>query len=267
VVIFVGDKMGPKGLHQTLMNTRSFCFTMAATIAFSTVVPCALQAAGEEEAAAKARLELQFHNDWANLERYRGENEQVPAPVRKEKRVVFMGDSITDCWPDLEPAFWENKAYLKRGIAGQTTPQMLVRFRADVVALRPRVVVILAGINDIAGNTGPSTQEMIQDNLASMVDIARANNIQVVLASLLPAFDLPWKGHEPCAEKIIRLNAWIKDYAERNDLVYLDYHSAMVDPRGGLRAEFTYDGVHPNREGYLVMAPLVQKAIKEALRK
>jgi lysophospholipase L1-like esterase len=157
------------------------------------------------------------------------------------------------------------KPYVGRGIGGQTTPQLLVRFRQDVIALRPKVVVILAGTNDIAGNTGPSTLEMIEDNLASMAELAKANGIRVVLSSVLPAYDYPWRpGLEP-APKIAALNAWMKRYAATHGAVYLDYHSAMADERQGLPRELSEDGVHPNEAGYRVMAPLAERAIAEAL--
>ncbi len=205
--------------------------------------------------------------DWAGLGRYRSANAELPAPARGEARVVFMGNSITDTWARSFPVMFPGKPYLGRGISGQTTPQMLVRFRADVVALQPAVVVILAGTNDIAGNTGPSTLEMIEDNLASMAEIARANGIRVVLSSVLPVFDYPWKrGLEP-APKIVALNAWIRAYASSHDAIYLDYHSAMADARMGLRAELTTDGVHPNDAGYRIMAPLTEAAIAAALRR
>ena len=205
-------------------------------------------------------------DDWPNLSRYRAANDSVPAPKKGEKRVVYIGDSITDSWAKYFPALFPGKPYISRGISGQTTPQILVRFHQDVVALEPKVVVILAGTNDIAGNTGPSTLEMIEDNLASMSEIARANGIHVVLSSVLPVYDYPWKrGLEP-APKISALNSWIKAYAARTGAVYLDYYSAMVDDRGGLRAELTLDGVHPNAAGYGVMAPLAEKAIAKALR-
>ena len=153
-----------------------------------------------------------------------------------------------------------------RGIGGQTTPQMLLRFRQDVVALRPKVVVILAGTNDIAGNTGPSTLEMIEDNLADMTEIARANGIRVVLCSVLPAYDYPWKPGLQPAPKIVALNAWLKRYAESVGETYLDYHSAMKDARDGLPPELAKDGVHPTEAGYRIMARLVDQAIAQALR-
>jgi lysophospholipase L1-like esterase len=157
------------------------------------------------------------------------------------------------------------KPYIGRGISGQTTPQMLVRFHQDVVALKPSVVVILAGTNDIAGNTGPSTQAMIEDNLSAMTEIAKSHGIRVVLSSVLPVYDYPWKrGLEP-APKITALNAWMKQYAEAVGATYLDYHTAMADLRGGLPASLSYDGVHPSEAGYRVMAPLVEAAITQAL--
>lgn len=205
-------------------------------------------------------------SDWAALSRYRAANDSIAPPAPGENRVVYIGDSITESWATYFPALFPGKPYIPRGISGQTTPQILVRFRQDVVRLSPKVVVILAGTNDIAGNTGPSSLEMIQDNLASMAEIARANGIRVVLASVLPAYDYPWKrGLEP-APKIVALNSWIRAYSEATGAVYLDYYSAMVDARGGLRAELTRDGVHPNASGYAVMATLAEGAIARALR-
>ena len=208
-----------------------------------------------------------LENDWANLGRYRDANAKLPPPTPKENRVVFYGNSITDAWAQRFPTDFPGKPYIGRGISGQTTPQMLVRFNQDVVALRPKVVVILAGTNDIAGNTGPSTIEMIEDNLRSMAEIARASGIRVVLSSVLPVYDYPWRpGLEP-ALKIVALNAWMKDYAAKSGATYLDYHSAMGDARQGMRAELASDGVHPNDAGYRVMAPLAEKAIAAALRR
>ena len=205
--------------------------------------------------------------DWAGLQRYRQANAELPPPAPGEQRVVFMGNSITDGWARWFPAMFPGRPYIGRGISGQTTPQMLVRFRQDVVALHPAAVVILAGTNDIAGNTGPSTLEMIEDNLASMAEIARANGIRVVLASVLPAYEYPWRPGLQPAPTIVALNAWIRDYASRHGDVYLDYHSAMADARQGLRADLSGDGVHPNEAGYRVMAPLAERAIAEALRR
>ena len=204
-------------------------------------------------------------NDWPNLAKYREANASLPAPAPNENRVVFFGNSITEGWAHLFPTMFPGKPYVGRGISGQTTPQMVLRFHQDVVALKPRVVVILAGTNDIAGNTGPSTLEMIEDNLEAMTEIAKAHGIRVVLSSVLPVYDYPWRpGLEP-APKIIALNKWMKDYAARSGQVYLDYHSAMADARQGLPPNLANDGVHPTEAGYLIMAPLAEKAIAKAL--
>ena len=203
--------------------------------------------------------------DWANLNKYQKENTTLKPLTPGQKRIVFMGDSITEGWPFLE--FFAGKPYVNRGISGQTTPQMLIRFRPDVIALKPSVVVIMAGINDIAGNTGPSTLEMITDNIFSMAELAKANHIKVILCSVLPAFDFPWRqGLEP-AEKVVALNKMIKKYADSNGILYLDYYSAMVNDQKGLKAEYSGDGVHPNKTGYEVMNPLVEKAIAKVLAK
>jgi lysophospholipase L1-like esterase len=208
-----------------------------------------------------------LRTDWAYLERYRADNAALGLPRPGEQRVVFMGNSITEGWAKYFAAMFPGKPYVGRGISGQTTPQMLVRFRQDVIALEPAVVVILGGTNDIAGNTGPSTLEMIEDNLASMTELARANGIAVVLSSVLPVYDYPWKpGLEP-APKIVALNAWMKQYASTHGAVYLDYHSAMADARQGMKADLASDGVHPTEAGYRVMAPLAERAIAEALRR
>ena len=208
----------------------------------------------------------QQQTDWANLGRYREANATLGPPAAGERRVVFYGNSITDAWAPLFPAMFPGEPYVGRGIGGQTTPQLLVRFRQDVVALRPAVVVILAGTNDIAGNTGPSTLEMIEDNLASMTEIARANGIRVVLSSVLPVYDYPWRPGLAPAPKIVALNAWMKRYAASVGEGYLDYHSAMKDARDGLPPELAKDGVHPTDAGYRIMARLVVPAIAEALR-
>jgi lysophospholipase L1-like esterase len=203
--------------------------------------------------------------DWAQLEHFNSANKELPDVKANENRVVFMGNSITIGWSHHQPEFFEGKPYVNRGIGGQTTPQMLVRFRQDVIDLKPEVVVILAGTNDIAGNTGPSTLEMIADNLMSMAELAQANDIKVVLCSVLPAYDYPWrKGLKP-NEKIPALNNMIKAYSERKGYLYLDYFSAMTDGNNGLRQDLGSDGVHPNKKGYELMAPLVEKAIAQAL--
>jgi acyl-CoA thioesterase I len=220
-----------------------------------------------DEIAARVRLQQErLLNDWANLARYRDQNAQLAPLAPGEARVVFYGDSITDGWGRVQGTFFPGKPYVNRGISGQTTPQMLVRFRQDVVALKPKVVVILAGTNDIAGNTGPSTPEMIQDNFKSMVDIAKANDIRVVLASILPASDYPWKPGLNPGPKIVALNTWLKQYAASRDLVYLDYYSAVVDGKLGMKPELASDGVHPTRAGYDIMTPLAERAVADALR-
>jgi len=215
--------------------------------------------------AASGNAQTPQATDWANLHRYAQENAALSPPAPTENRVVFMGNSITESWAKSFGSQFPGKPYIGRGISGQTTPQMLIRFRQDVVALKPKVVVILGGTNDIAGNTGPSTLEMIEDNLASMAEIAKANGIRVVLASVLPVYDYPWKkGLEP-APKIVALNAWLKSYAARAGAVYVDFHSAMKDERDGMRAGLAADGVHPTPAGFAIMGPLVEKAIADAL--
>ncbi len=204
--------------------------------------------------------------DWPNLARFRDENTKLGNPQPTENRVVFMGNSITEGWSQISPGFFEGRPYINRGISGQTTPQMLIRFRPDVIVLKPKAVVILAGINDIAGNTGPSTLEMIEANIASMADIAKAHGIKVVLSSVLPAYDFPWNPGVFPSEKISALNAWIKTFATGNGFIYLDYYTPMADEKKALKAEYTMDGVHPNAAGYMVMAPLAEKAISEALQ-
>ncbi|MDO6473180.1 SGNH/GDSL hydrolase family protein [Maribacter sp. 1_MG-2023] len=205
--------------------------------------------------------------DWADLKRFKEANAEVPAVSINEDRVVFMGNSITIGWLNNRPEFFEGKPYINRGISGQTTPQMLIRFRQDVINLNPKVVTILAGTNDIAGNTGPSTLEMIMDNIKGMAELAHANGIKVILSSTLPAYDYPWKpGLEPSG-KIIALNKMIKEYADANGHIYLDYFSAMVDERNGLPKKYAEDEVHPTVEGYKVMEPLVEAAITDALNK
>jgi lysophospholipase L1-like esterase len=203
--------------------------------------------------------------DWAQLSRYRDANATLPPAANGEKRIVFYGDSITDAWARKPEEFFPGKSYVGRGISGQTTPQMLVRFQQDVVHLKPAVVVILAGTNDIAGNTGPSTPEMIEDNFASMIAIAKANNIRVVVSSILPADHYSWSPHVQPAEQIRQMNVRLKDLCQREGLVYLDYYSAMANANGGLDPDLAKDGVHPTAKGYAIMSPLAEKAIAEAL--
>jgi lysophospholipase L1-like esterase len=213
--------------------------------------------------------------DWPNLARYHDANGAVPAPASNEARVVFMGDSITDMWAQPKfGGFFPGKPYIDRGISGQTTPQMLIRFRPDVIALKPQVVVILAGTNDLAGNTGPMTLEATEDNLISMAELGRANGIRVVLASVLPVSNYGHDGQgnpvdmriRRAPEKILELNTWIKKYAADKGYVYLDYFSATTDSQGLLKKDLSEDGLHPNAQGYAVMAPLAESAIQAALK-
>ena len=240
----------------------------------STQNPKPGEAAADELTPYQKSQLVRTFNDWPFLAKFRDADKLLPPPAQGETRVVFMGDSITEGWgmkgtattPD-RGEFFPGKPYINRGISGQTTPQMLVRFRQDVILLKPQVVVILAGTNDIAENTGKETPEEIGNNIASMSDIARANGIRVVLCSVLPASDFHWhKGLEP-ASKIKALNAWMKDYAAKNGIVYVDYYSSMVNDEGGLKAELSPDGVHPNKAGYALMAPLAEAGIAEALKK
>src|SRR5690554_6149312 len=204
--------------------------------------------------------------DWVNLNRFREANEKLGPARTCDSRVVFMGNSITEGWINQVPEFFaEEKQYINRGIGGQTTPQMLLRFRQDVLNLWPKVVVILAGTNDIAGNTGPSTLEMIEDNIRSMTELAQAHGIQVVLCSVLPAHDYSWSQGKDPAAKIPELNERIKRYAATRGAMYCDFFSAMADERNGLPKELSGDGVHPNEAGYAIMEPLVEQAIARAL--
>ena len=224
-----------------------------------------LSAQGTTPVCQPSPHDVKLRTDWANLARYRDADAQLPPPAPDEKRVVFMGNSITDFWAPHFDSLFPGKPYIGRGISGQTTPQMLVRFRQDVIALHPAAVVILAGTNDIAGNTGPSTLGMIEDNLASMTELAQANGIRVVLASVLPAYDYPWRPGLQPAPKIVALNRWIHDYANTHHAVYLDFWTAMADSVGGLPKTLSNDGVHPTIAGYKVMAPLTEAAIAKAL--
>ena len=205
--------------------------------------------------------------DWPNLARYRSENEALPPAGTGERRVVFFGDSITDAWGRSEKSgvFFPGKPYVNRGISGQTTAQMLVRFQQDVVHLHPAAVLILAGTNDIAGNTGPTTDAMIEDNFTSMAEIARQNGIKVVLASITPAYAYPWKPEIQPVERIRAVNKWLQTFCAANGYVYLDYYSAMADAKGAMLPGLASDGVHPTSKGYTVMAPLAERALAEAL--
>jgi lysophospholipase L1-like esterase len=210
-----------------------------------------------------------FTDDFGQLARYRDANAALKPPAPGEKRVVFFGDSITDIWHLDE--YFPGKPYVNRGIGGQTTPQMLVRFRQDVIDLHPRVVVILAGTNDIAGNTGPMRIEDIEADYASMAELARAHHIRIVFSSVLPVHNYTEKSKDFFAqrspEKILELNRWLKNYvAEHADCLYLDYFSAMVDDKGLMKRDLADDGLHPNATGFKIMAPLAEAAIERALK-
>ncbi|HEA28413.1 MAG TPA: acylhydrolase [Leeuwenhoekiella sp.] len=213
-----------------------------------------------------AMLTAPFMNaqDWPNLEKYRSANEQIDTTAQEE-RVVFMGNSITEGWAGQDPDFFTTNNYIGRGISGQTTPQMLLRFRPDVINLKPAVVVFLAGTNDIAGNTGPMTVEQIAGNIFSMAELARAHDIKVVISSVLPVYKYPWSPEIEPVEKIAQLNTMLKDYAGKNNMVYLDYFPATANEQQGFKKEYTEDGVHPTLAGYKVLEPLVKEAINRAL--
>ena len=237
------------------------------------VLGCGLAARSPQDcastvAALEQRVEAQRRllADWAGLIRYGSENTELPRPKADAPRVVFLGDEVTERWGQGAAKFFPGKPYLNRGIAGQTTPQMLVRFRQDVIKLKPRVVVILAGMNDIASFVEPITQGMTAENVQSIVELARANDIRVVLASVTPINDA-YKNQSLTRPfgKIIGLNNWLKDYAAQSGAIYLDYYSAMADGRN-LKKELTDDGLLPNDAGYAVMAPLAEAAIAKALK-
>jgi lysophospholipase L1-like esterase len=233
-----------------------------------------LQATPQDGYAAARSLELyregnakMLMNDYGQLARYHDDDAKLGAPAPGEPRVIFFGDSITDIWK-LDESF-PGKHYINRGIGGQTTPQMLVRFRPDVIELKPAVVVVLAGTNDVAGNTGDETLEQIEGDYATMAELAKAHGIRLIFSSLLPINNYNpralWFFLQRSPEKILTLNAWLKNYCADNNLTYLDYFSAMVDARGMLKAELTQDGLHPNAAGFAIMAPLAEKAIEQAI--
>ena len=206
-------------------------------------------------------------NDWGQLHRYQEQNAALKSPAAGEHRVVFFGDSITDFW-NL-PEFFPGKPYVNRGISGQTTSQMLVRFRQDVIDLKPQAVIILAGTNDIAGNTGPITLENIEANYASITELARAHNIRVLWCSVTPVHDYTEQSHDffvtrPISD-ILSLNTWLKSYCAKGNCTYVDYYSSMVDTKGFLKRELSTDGLHPNEAGYRIMASLAEKAIEQVV--
>jgi acyl-CoA thioesterase I len=263
-----------------LEGRDSICGMRRLVIVFAFALGCFLEAFAQQPAPSvpptgfpgldhyrASRIAI-FTDDFGQLQRFREANAALAPPAAGEKRVVFFGDSITDFWKLAD--YFPGKPYINRGISGQTTPQMLVRFRQDVIDLRPEVVVMLAGTNDIAGNTGPMRDEDIEANYASMADLARAHGIRVVFSSVMPVHN--YTGHSPDLfaqrppGRILALNAWLKDYCAKHGFVYLDYFSAMVDEKGMLRKELADDGLHPNDAGYKIMAPLAEKAIAAAER-
>jgi lysophospholipase L1-like esterase len=205
--------------------------------------------------------------DFAQLNYYAAENATLSTPNKGEDRIVFIGNSITEQWKKKDSIFFTNKNYINRGISGQTSSQMLIRFRQDVISLKPKVVIIAAGINDIAENTGPITLENILGNIISMAELARSNNIKVILTSVLPAKQFSWRRNIDPAPKIEALNQMIREYATRCKIIYVDYYSPMVTADKGMNPAFSNDGVHPILAGYKIMEPLVKRAIARALLK
>lgn len=221
--------------------------------------PASDSATPKQVAAMRAKLA-----DWPQLGHYRAANAALPPIIAGEQRVVFFGASVAEFWGTRGGAFFPGKPYINRGIGGQTSAQMLVRFRQDVIDLHPAAVVILEGTNDIAQNTGPMTPEMSENNWESMVELAKANGIRVVLTSITPSTDFPWhRGLHP-AETIRTRNAWLKEYCASHSLVYADFYPVLANAEGGMKADLTVDGVHPNKKGYAVMAPVVQAGIDQA---
>jgi acyl-CoA thioesterase I len=219
-----------------------------------------------DRVAYQAGVTAQRANDWANLCYYRAANAELAAGRAERDRVVFMGDSITQSWGLAEPAFF-GPAVVNRGISGQTTPQMLLRFRADVLGLRPAAAHIMAGVNDVAGNTGPTTLEDIEGNIASMVELAKAHDVTVILATVLPAATFNWAPQLKPADAITKINAWIRTFAADQNLVLADYYPALATPGHAMKPELSLDGVHPNKAGYAALAPIAQAAIRKALHR
>lgn len=211
-------------------------------------------------------LEQRLHNDWAYMKFYEEENKKMPPPKAGENRVVFLGDSITENWKNYDTDFFAKKTYIGRGISGQTTPQMLVRFRQDVLNLNPKVLVLMAGTNDVAENTGPYIPENTMGNIITMTELAKLHNIRVLLCSVLPASDFNWRPGLNPADKIVNLNKMIQDYAAKNNITYVDFYPSLVNEQKGLKQTYSEDGVHPNLSGYKVMDALVAEAIRKALK-
>jgi len=244
-----------------------FLLTLAAAAQQTTAPPIPPSGFPGLDHYRASRLAI-FTDDFGELKRYREANAALSPPAAGENRVVFFGDSITDIWK-LDQYF-PGKPYVNRGIGGQTTPQMLVRFRQDVIELHPKVVVILAGTNDIAGNTGPMRNEDIEANCASFAELAKVNGIRVVFSSVLPVHNYTERSKELFAQRsptrILELNEWLKKYCAENKIVYLDYFSAMVDDKGLLKKDVADDGLHPNDAGYKIMVPLAEAAIAKAIK-
>jgi len=210
-------------------------------------------------------LQLNAQTDWPNLHRYEAANAALPAPASNEKRVVFMGNSITEGWINTDSLFFKDNRYINRGISGQTTSQMLIRFRPDVINLKPTAVVILAGINDIAENTGPIALKDIAGNIFSMVELAKAHKIKVLVCSVLPANRFNWRKEIQPAEKVIELNKLLKEYCSKNKISFIDYYNSMVDTAKGLDSKYGDDGVHPNATGYALMKSILQPILKKTI--
>jgi lysophospholipase L1-like esterase len=238
---------------------------VAQTGTVTSAAQTAVASAGPDQTVEIERLKAKLA-DWADLNRYKDADAALPPPAPGEKRVVFMGDSLTDGWGrGGGSVFFPGKPYINRGISGQTTPQMVLRFQQDVVALHPAAVVLLGGTNDVAGNTGPETIGMIEDNIRSMAEMARANGIKMILCSELPALQYPWNKTIVPAPILLELSAWEKQYATKHGLGYADYYSALVGPDGGYKPGLSKEGVHPTAAGYEVMTPVVEKVIEEVL--
>ena len=236
---------------------------MSAGLFRTAIVACAVLAASASAQPPMSEAEQRLHTDWAFLARYREANAALPAG-EKHPRIVFLGDSITEGWVGKDPAFF-TAGRIGRGISGQTTPQMVVRFRQDVIELKPAVVQIMAGTNDIAGNTGPISEAETQGNIRTMVELAQANGIRVILASIPPAAAFPWRPGIAPGPIVVRLNTWLKRYAAATGSVYADYWTALRDDGLGIRAGLASDGVHPTVAGYAAMDPVAERAIKAAL--
>jgi len=250
------------GLTTMMMGLAQGAMAQAAAQTAPAAPVAVERGTSDQIAAMEAKLA-----DWPQLGRYRADNAALGPVGQGEQRVVFYGDSITDSWGRRPNSgeFFPGKPYVNRGISGQTTPQMVVRFRQDVINLHPAAVVILAGTNDVAGNTGPMTPEMTENNFRSMVDLAKTNGIRVILASITPVADYPWRPGLAPAAKIRTLNNWLQGYCATRSVTYLDYYSELVDENGGMKPGTSFDGVHPNAAGYAIMGPLAQAAIDKVL--